>query len=264
MRAQIKLHFTRGAILTMMLLSPAAMANENVTAELTRNLRAVESLSALGEQLKGLVLADFGFSQDDIRYWSDAVDDAFDRELLDADFREALEERLPEAVAEAALTFDQSPLGQKAYELVAKSHPLDEEGAISGGQNFVENASNEAQALVVSIFEAQAGPARANLTVDIYYRAMAIAAEPVIGESGASEWVASAQYLRDGYVESYFSVVAGIFGELENDDLAELASSLGTPEMIAYGELSTDAMGAAMYAAVDRLETSYADARAGN
>lgn len=265
MRAQLNLRAAGGAILaTMLLASTPAIANENATAELTQNLRAVESLSALGEQLKGLVLAEFGFSEDDIRYWSDAVDEAFEPALLEADFTEALDERLPEAITEAALAFDQSPLGQRAFELVAKAHPLAEEAAITGGQAFLEQASKEDLGLVVRIFEAQAGPERANLTMDIYYRAMAIAAEPVIGADGAEQWVASAQDLRDGYVENYFSVSAGIFGTLEHDDLAELASALGTAEMIAYGELSTEAMGETMHAAIDRLEVTYADVRAGN
>ncbi|WEJ34101.1 hypothetical protein [Devosia sp. SD17-2] len=265
MRTQRNVQATGGAFLaTMLLMSSSAMANENSTAELTRNLRAVESLSALGEQLKGLVLAEFGFSADDIRYWSDAVDDAFDPALLEADFTEALDERLPEAIAEAALTFDQSPLGQRAYELVAKSHPLEEEAAIAGGRDYLENAPEDGLALVTGIYESQFGSARANLTMDIYYRAMAIAAEPVIGEAGAEEWVASAQYLRDVYVENYFSVTAGIFGALENDELTELAAALDTPEMIAYGELSTEVMGETMHAAIDRLEVTYADVRAGN
>lgn len=250
----------RNAILAMaILISSSAMAVEDTTRELVRSLRALENLTAVGEQIKALVTPEFGFTDDNIRRWSSAVDVAFAPELLEADFLAALDDRLSDGVRNAALAFYRSPIGRESYELVGASHPLEEGSAIAGGKAYLETASAEENALFVELFEVQSGPARANHAVDIYFRAMAIAAEPIIGRDGAEQWVASVQDLRAGYVENYFSVTVGIYSNLQGDKLAELVEALGAADMLAYGKLATAALGEAMHAAVDRLETAYAE-----
>ena len=260
MIGQLNFRTMRRATLAMaVLMSPSAMAVEDTSGELARNLRALENLTALGEQIKALVTPEFGFTDDTIRHWTSAVDAAFAPQLLEADFLAALDDRLSDEVRNAALAFYRSPIGQESYELVAASHPLTEGSAIAHGKAYVETASAEENALFVDLFEAQSGPARANHAVDIYFRAMEIAAEPIIGKAGAEQWVASVQGLRAGYVENYFSVTVGIYSNLQGDKLAELVEALGTPDMLAYGKLSTAALDEAMHAAVDRLETAYAE-----
>ena len=260
MVGQLAFRALRNATFAMaILMSPSAMAVEDTTRELAKNLQARENLIALGEQIKALVTPESGFPKDRIARWSRAVDVAFAPELLEADFLAALDDRLSVEVKNAALAFDRSPLGQESYELAAASNSPDEGGAIADGKAYVESASAKENALFVELFEAQSGPARAKRALDIYFRAMTIAAEPIVGKQGAEQWVASVQDLRAGYVENYFNVTVGIYSKLQGDKLAELVEALSTPEMLAYGKLSTAAMGEAMDAAVERLEKAYAE-----
>ncbi|MEO9340921.1 hypothetical protein ABFT80_26320 [Mesorhizobium sp. SB112] len=94
--------------------------------------------------------------------------------------------------------------------------------------------------------------------MDVYFRAMKTAAEPVIGAQTADKWIAGAGDLKVGYVKDYFVTTVATFRQLPQERLQELVKAVGTPEMVAYAEQSTTAFIEALNAAADRLETSYA------
>ena len=252
-------------IVASFLLPQAALAIDTAVPTLAQNLRAIENLSAVGDQLKEVLTPEVGFPAEYVEHWHAAVDEAFAREMLEADFLTALEAELSEDTRDAALTFDASPIGREMYELVASAASVkDAPEILEKTRAYIEAAPAEENALFVDLFEAQMGPQRANDMMDTYFRAMKTAAEPLIGTDAAEQWVVEADDLRTGYVENHFLATVMIFSQLPSERLKELVRRLTTPEMITYAEQSTAAYANALNAAADRLETTYVKALNGN
>jgi hypothetical protein len=243
-----------------LLMSGMAMARDDTISHLTEHLRAVEALSAFGENLKVVVTTDMRFSKTQVAQWSTAVETAFDPDLLKADFHAALDSRLSEPVRQAALAYQTSPLGREVVERVANAlrnadapHLLDEAKA------YIEQASDKRRALHEAQFEAESGAAQSSDVLDGYFRAMAIAATPILGSDGAEEWVASAQYLRKEYGENHFLSAVSVYSQMPEKRHEELVVILTTPEITEFYSVSTEALAETMETAIDRLEIAYAD-----
>lgn len=247
------------AFAAAILLSPAASAIEDPTGTLVKNLRAVESLTSLGDQLKAVLTPEIGFPADYVQHWGTAIDVAFAPNLLEADVRDALENQLSDETRNAALAFYSSPLGEEASALAASALELEEsDGQQAEAQAYLASSSAEHNKLLTELFELQAGPKTANDVMDVYFRSMKTAAEPIVGATAADEWIAGADGLRKGYVESYFLTTVATFSQLPEERLQQLAEALRTPEMIAYAQQSTEAFTKALNAAADRLQIAYA------
>ncbi|KAA0971840.1 hypothetical protein FPY71_01535 [Aureimonas fodinaquatilis] len=244
-------------IAAALLVTMPAHASDDTTRLLAENLRAVKGLVSLGEQMKTIVTPQDGFTKADADHWHTAIDTAFAPTLLEVDFFEAFDGTLTDDAREAALTFDTSPLGKEMYELVEQSQPLKVEGYLDDARRLVQEASTEQNSSLVALFEAQDGPQRAKGVMEVYFRAMVIAAKPVFGAKLAEQWKASAAELTPVYVEDYFLTSVFIYGPLPTAKLAELVDVLRTSEMQAYNEQSTAAIFEALNAAVDRLEDAY-------
>lgn len=243
-----------------LLISTAAFAQNDTTSQLTKHLRAVEVLASYGENLKDLISTDIGFSEAQVARWTSAVDVAFDRDTLEAEFFVALDSRITEPVRQAALEHQATPLGQEVLERVA-NWPGDMEAAelLEQAKAGLEQASPERRALYDAQFEAESGLAQMNNVLDGYFRAMKIAASPVLGEEAAEEWVASAQFLREAYAENHFLSSVSIYSQMPEERHEELVDILTTPEITAFYSLGTEAIEETMHAAIDRLEAAYAD-----
>lgn len=249
------------AIAAAGLLAVPVTAADVTTRFLAENQRAVEQLVTLGDQLKAVLTPDIGFPDENLEHWYAAVDAAFLPELLEADVLTTLKDRLDDASRDAAIAFYRSPLGQEMGELTSAFLGMTAEGEaerVTAAKNYLERSSLEHSGLLVQLFETQLGPRYSGDVMDVYFRAMKIAAEPVVGAAAASEWMDSAAYLKDGYVENSFLLMVSTFIQLPPDRLKELADSLGTPGMRSYAAQSTTAFIVALNGAVDRLEIEYA------
>ncbi len=236
-----------------------AQAFEEATHLLAQNQRIADKMSAFGDELKAGLTAEMGFPSNYVEHWHTAVDAALDPTLVEADFLAALEAGLSEKTREAALAFEGSTRGQQAYELMARSEPLkDDPQYLKQAQQYLKTASPEQNARLVDLFEFQQGPLRARQVVDVYFRAVKMAAEPVIGADAAEQWVGAAEGKSDGYVEDIFLDTVATFRQLPEDQLQELVDAIGTPEMLEYAQVSASAFGQTLIAALDRLEKAYA------
>lgn len=238
---------------------PTALAVEDSTRMLAENQRAVESLARLGDQIKAVLTPEIGFPQQYIPAWHRAVDRAFDADRLEADFLQAFDTRLTAPARDAAMAFDGTALAGEAYERIREVEAMEEDVDFDAARDYLEAASAEENALYVDIFAAQQGPERANAIMDVYFRMMKIAAEPVIGAEMADQWIAGAQGLRDGYVENYFLSSVSALSGLPQERLADLAGIVGTPDMVAYSEQAMLAFSDALNAAADRLDTAFSE-----
>ncbi|SFV31688.1 hypothetical protein SAMN05216456_1425 [Devosia crocina] len=247
------------ALAGLMMTALPVVAMESTTADLADKLRGVDSLTAMARELKVLVDPQYGFSSDSVHQWATAVDAAFEAEQLETDFLANLDEHLSDEARQSALDFFETPIGQQSRAVLASAHPLDQGNVIASGRSLIENASTEERALLVDLFEAFSGPAVAHNTVDVYHRAMLIAAEPALGMDGARQWAASAEEVRSGYVENSFAVTAAIYSALDDEQMSELVEAITTPEMLTFHEQSTTALRETLDAALDRLETVYAE-----
>lgn len=244
-----------------LLMSGPAMAQDDSIGRLTEHLRAVGALSAFGENLKVVVTPDMGFSKTQVIQWSTAVETAFDPDLLKADFHAALDSRLSEPVRQAALAYQTSPLGREVFERVANAlRNADAPDLLGEAKVYIEQASDKRRALHEAQFEAESGAAQSIDALDGYFRAMTIAAVPILGSDGAEEWVASAQYLREEYAENHFLSSVSVYSQMPEERHEELVAILTTPEITEFYTLSTEALAETMETAIDRLETAYADA----
>jgi hypothetical protein len=238
---------------------PPALAVEDSTRVLAENQRAVESLVRLGDEVKALLTPEIGFPQEYVGAWQIAVDRAFDADRLEADFLEAFDTRLTDPARNAALAFDETPLARETYERIREVEAMEEDVDFDAVRDYLEAAPAAENALYVDIFAAQQGPERANAIMDVYFRMMKIAAEPVIGAEVADQWVAGAQDLRDGYVENYFLASVSAFNGLPQERVIELAAEVTAPDIIAYSEQAMLAFSDALNAAADRLDTAFSE-----
>lgn len=239
--------------------APSAFAIEETTRTLAEGQQTVESMEALGEDLKAVLRPDIGFPEDHVAPWKAAVDSAFERELLEADFLAALEARLTDEAREAALEFNESALGNEVRVLVEEFQGVELDDELRAKtEAFLEAASEEHAALLTDLFDAQASVRRSDLAMDLYFRAMKTAAEPVIGAEAADAWIDSAQDMRDIYTRDYFLTTVVTYRPLSEDKLREFFEAVGSPGMFAFAEQSTAALGEALEAASDRLQDAYA------
>jgi len=154
--------------------------------------RAVEQLVTIGDQVKAVLPPDLGFPADKLVHWHAAVDAAFLPELLEADVLQALEVQLDPDSRDAALAFNASPLGQEMSELIAALADMTAEveaERVAAANAYVETASVEQNGLLVDLFEMQLGPRHSSEIMDVYFRAMKMAAEPIIGAAAANDWM---------------------------------------------------------------------------
>jgi hypothetical protein len=240
--------------------SPAAAIAEPPR-NLARDRLAVEQLSTLGEQLKEVLTPEIGFPEKFVAHWYAAVDTAFARDLLERDVLKEMDVHLDDETREATLAFDATPLGRLSSELLfasAGNSRAEELARQAAARRYVETASAEQNKLFVDLFEAQLGPHLADKVMDVYFRAMKTAAVPVVGADAADQWIAGADPLRKGYVDSYFMSTVSIYRQLPQDQLRELAEALGTTEMVSYAEKSAAVFIGALNAAIDRVEVDYA------
>lgn len=219
----------------------------------------IDMLVSLGGQLKKVISDDTGFPRTYLKPWNKAVDLAFDRQLLEADLRKASSKFLSDEARQAALTFASSPLGQKLAELsLSSSAHQPGSAALADARAFVESASAPENARFVDLFEKQFLGKRAHATMDMYYRAMRVAAVPVVGAEVANEWVVSAQALRAGYVEDYFLGAVRVYRQFSNLEIRDLVRTYATAEMTEYTRWETQIVSEVMQSAVERLEAAYA------
>lgn len=250
----------RKALLAAAILVPsAAFALDEQPYELPSSLYVVQNLVSIAYQLKTSLTPQAGFPAQYVKKWATAVDEAFAPGLLKQDFERSLNARLTEDARSAALAFDASPLGQETLKIIMDFTPLsDQPDALAKAQKRVASASVEENALFVDLFEAQRGAKRADVVMDVYFQAMEMAAEPVIGADAAKEWTASAQNLREGYIKDYFLTSTMIYDQLPLDKRKKLAAALSSPPMLAYAEQSTAAFSETLKAAAARLDIAYA------
>jgi len=235
-------------------------ALDETTRLLASNSRALETLSALGGSLGEVLTPEIGFPAENIEQWRTAVDVAFAPELLEADFLAALDSELTADARSAALAFDASALGRLAADLVEGSYVNEPDDAqLAATRSRMEQAAAGRNALFVDLFELQAGPARANAAMDVYFQAMKVAATPVVGAEAADQWILSAGDLRATYVERYFILTVSMFDQLPDERLQELVAELRAPEMQDYAEQSTTAFAKALHAAAERVELAYVE-----
>jgi len=243
------------ALAALILVSPVAFAVEESTWELAEDLDALKGVARSGEDLKSIITTDLEFTTAQVARWRDAVDTAFATELLEADLLES--GTLPEG-RQAALAYAQSGLAGAAGEHIetrfAQENP---EVLVEAGKRFVKRASASENARLVEIFAAQRGPERDNLDMDVYFRAMAVAAKRVIGAEAAQEWVESAQYLRDEQIERNFLARVAAYSELTDAQLAVAAEKLSEPIIAEFSAQLVTAFLVTMHAAMDRPETEY-------
>lgn len=249
------------ALSASLLASPMVLAIDEDTRALAQNQRAVEQLGQLGDQVRALLRPEIGFPAEYVAPWQAAVDEAFARDLLEADFLDAFEERLTEETREAALAFDESPLAEQGRRLIeAAEANRDNDESVEAAREAAEAASPEQNAKFVRLFEAQHGPKKANEVMDVYFRMMKIGAEPIIGADAADDWIASAGDLRTAYVENYFFSSAATFMSLEEQDLDALVAALEEPALVDYADQAALAFSDALHAAADRLAIAYPEA----
>lgn len=240
------------------LVSIPVIAVENTTKALSDQLEAVEVLTNFGDQLKSVITTDLGATQAQVARWHEAVDAAFAEDLVEADFILALERETSTEARKAALAYERSDLAVAVREHVAKVFVEEEPAALlMAGQNYVESASASENALLVDLFEAQRAPERDEAEMDVYFRAMAIMAEPITGAEAAAQWVESAQYLRDDYSEGNFLVRVAAYSTLPEAQLAEVVAELNEPLLVEFSGQLVTALSDAMHAAADRVETEY-------
>lgn len=254
-------NFVGATISAAILIVTPAISIAEPLRNLARERLAVEQLSTMGEQLKEVLTAEIGFPEKFATHWYAAVDTAFARDLLQRDVLRETDAHFDVETRRATLTFDATPLGRRSSELLLAAAGISRaEGLVklAEARKYVETASVEQNKLFVDLFEAQLGPRVANEVMDVYFRAMKIAAEPVIGADAADQWVASADPLRKGYVDSYFLSAVSIYSQLPQDELRKLVDALGTAEMVSGAEKSAAVFNGALNAAIDRLEGDYA------
>ena len=244
----------------VLLASPSAFAIEETTRTLAEGQQTVESMEALGADLKAVLRPDIGFPEENVAPWQAAVDAAFARELLEADFLAALEERLTDEGRDAALEFNESTLGEEVRVLVEESQGVELDDELRAEtEAFLESVSDEHEALFTDLFDAQTSVRRSDLAMDLYFRAMKIAAEPVIGAEAADAWIDGAQDMRDIYTHNYFLTSVATYRPLSEEKLREFVEAIGSPGMFAFSEQSTAALGVALEAASDRLQDAYTE-----
>lgn len=243
-----------------LMMSTSAFAQDETTRQLTEHLLAVEALSTFGENLKELISTDIGFSEAQVTQWSSAVDVAFDRDTLEAEFFAALDSRLSDPVRQAALDYQTSPLGVEVFERVNSAPSnADAPHLVDEAKTYLEEASDERRALHEAHFEAESGSAQYSASLEGYFRAMKIAAAPILGEAAAEQWVTDAQYLREVYAENSFLTSVSIYSQMPEERHEELVAHVTTPEVTAFYSLSTEALAETINAALDRVEAAYAD-----
>lgn len=239
-------------------LPPAVLAQDEAMTTLVGNLRIVETMSTLAEQLKDVLTPEIGFPEDYVEHWAAAVDHAFDPEVVLVDFTIALDAVLTDDARDAALAFDADDLARRVYELDMNLEPLKDEPEFFDAMREKLEAGSEAEnKLMVDLFEGLDGPTRANAIMDLYFRAMVTAATPVVGLDAAEGWVDASQHLRAGYVEDYFFTTVAVYSQLPEEDLETLAQALSTPELIAYTEQSSLAFAELLDATAERLDEAY-------
>lgn len=251
----------KAAISAAVFIATSTFATAEPPRNLVRERLAVEQLSTMGEHLKAVLTPEIGFPEIFLGHWYAAVDTAFARNLLERDVLRETDAHFDVETREATLTFDATPLGRQSNELLfaaAGISPAEGLARLAAARRYVETASAEQNKLFVDLFEAQLGPRLANAVMDVYFRAMKIAAEPVVGADAADQWVASADPLRKDYVDSYFMSAVSIYSELPQDQLRELVDTLGTAEMVSHAEKSAAVFTGALNAAIDRVEVDYA------
>lgn len=237
-----------------LLLSPMALAVEETTRALAQDLRALATLTTFGEELKAVISTDLGVTQAQVERWHEAVDAAFAADLLEADFLTALESATSDEGRQAAMVYERSGLAADMRELVdaALSHD-DTDALIEAGRGYVESASAAENALLVDVIAAQRGPERDKVEMDVYFRAMAIMAEPIVGAKATKQWVESAQFLRDEYSEDNFLVRVAAYREVPPAKLAEVAAALSEPLLVEFSAQLVVALSETLHAAADRL-----------
>lgn len=234
------------------------IAVEDTTQALSDQLEAVEILTTFGDQLKSVITTDLGATEAQVARWHEAVDAAFAEDLVEADFLLALERETSAESREAALAYETSDLAVGVREHVDTVFDKEEPGALlAAGESYVESASASENALLVDLFAAQRAPERDKAEMDVYFRAMAMMAEPITGAEAAAEWVESAQYLRDDYSEGNFLVRAAAYSTLPEAQLAEVVAALNEPLIVEFSGQLVVALSEAMHAAANRIETEY-------
>nr|WP_314261628.1 hypothetical protein [uncultured Devosia sp.] len=240
------------------LVSPVVWAVEVTTRALAEALGATESLTKVGNDLKAVISTDLGFTSAQIDRWHAAVDAAFTVDELEADFLKALESHTSLEQRDAALAYQRSDLaidvGTYVNGVFAREDPA---ALVEAGQGYVASASDSQKELLTNLFAGQRAPERDGVDMDIYYRALAIMADPVIGADGAKEWVESAQYLRDAYSQDNFHTRVAAYSRLPGAQLAEVLEKLNEPLLVEFSDRLVLVMSDTLHAATDRLETEY-------
>lgn len=245
------------AIGAVSLVSIPAFAVEETTQALVEQLDAVEVLTGFGDQLKTVITTDLGATEAQVARWHEAVDAAFAADLVEADFVIALEEGTSAKAREAALTYERSDLAVEVREHVDATFLQEPAALLAAGQAYVESASASENALLADLFAAQRASERDEAEMDVYFRAMAMMAGPIIGAEAAAQWVEGAQYLRADYSQGNFLVRVAAYSTLPDAQLTEVVAELNEPLLVEFSGQLVTALSEAMHAAADRIETEY-------
>jgi len=258
MISQLNLQGLRAAcVASALLVSPLVNATED-TGPVTQNQRVVDSLIMLGGQFSAAITPDMGFPPEYIEHWQSAVEVAFAPDLIAADVDAALETALTAEARAAALAYDQSPLGRDVLEVMAQAEPLKADpDHLAATRDYLDKASPEDRALLADLFTAQGADEQTDIVMTIYFEALRIAAEPVIGAEVAAQWIESAAPLREVYAQDHLLSHAAIFRLLPKAQLQELVIVAQAPDMTAFAAQTNAAFREALQSAADRLEAAY-------
>ena len=248
-------------------LSPAqsfAQDFENRAAHVAEWIGTHQLLEDVAEGARNMADPTWGFSDEYIEAWHEAVAIAFDHEHMKSDLHGFLAEQLTEDELSAieALENDDAMVAyiQTAEELTVETDE-EREAYIARVVQLLEEAPASQNAIYRDIFELQGGPERGALLVETMLRVMEVVSVPEFGAEYTQLMIDAAeeQNLTETYTEQFFIGTVGVFDALSEEHLQAMYTIVSDPVLISYGEGSEAAFAATYHAAIDRLEKTFAE-----
>lgn len=249
------------ALLIVLVAGSSVAARDMRITEILTHDPYFESLDRMRDDYRKIVGVDVGFSEEEVDAWTAAIDKAFEPDTLKADYAEALEQQLTDPVLSAVFDYFTSDLRAErdriTKELLALdiNAPLIREGIEAEIQASPRAVSRQAEHL---FYEYRSDEA-ARAVMEALFKAMVIAADPVVGPENARAWVADFRNagMVDIYEESTNLVFSATFARYPEASREAFIEAVSTDEIIAYERGAAKAFEQSLSRAVERIKAHY-------
>jgi hypothetical protein len=249
------------ALIILLVAASGVAARDMRITEILAHDPYLESLVRMRDDYRKLATVEVGFSEEEVDAWTAAIDKAFESDTLEADYRAALERQLPDPVLSATHDYFTSDLRVERDRITKQLLALDinDPTIREGIKAEIEASPRAVSRRAEHLFYEYRSHEAARAVIEALFKAMIIAADPVVGRDNARAWVA--EYRDAGMVETYeqstYLILSATFARYPEASRQAFIDAVSTDEIIAYERAAAFAFERVFTRAVERIKVHY-------